>query len=751
MIRTVNDICYEMLMNRNHTTLLNNPQKIKIELGTWEKTKVKNDYKIISVIIVSISIIFMTSITPAYAVFHFWDINEIFSNEDGTIQFIEMSNGVFGQNQQQGQTFTTGSGNVFTFPNNLPSSNTAGRTFLIATQDFKDQTGNPTPDFIIPSNFFNTNGDILNYADADRFTFADGDLPLDGIRSLNDDRTIDVASPTNFAGDTVDPVPDQDPPVLTLPADITVDNDPGQAGAIVTFTATADDNVDGPITPVCIPASGSFFSLGDTTVDCTATDTAGNSASGSFTITVNDAEPPADQDPPVLTLPADITVDNDPGQAGAIVTFTATADDNVDGPITPVCIPASGSFFSLGDTTVDCTATDTAGNSASGSFTITVNDAEPPVPDPASKSFRAKFVGKHADNSFKSTGTYKIDDERFRKIIGMGTYKVSDDGNGDRCKPFAATETLDFGNGNTLDLDISGELCKKRFYERLTGTFDFDGGTGDFEFANGGGDISATITKRYFIARLDGTITSEPPAPKQISLRDIGILQIATHDLVDVDRATGINREDGKLNLSTLFNHGDENIPFNGEIRNRSNLIIFNVGQEFVQFFFDLKDNQGMSKDEAIKKTVEKFHEEFALTFERTFDEPLPEPRGGAVTHTENLAYRTLHDLIPGRIMLGGIEVNAFEQNPTTPLTEEELMQLSAKLDGTYDPELFTIRIPFPPFVIDLFERDSTFATDLGTDFSLEFFLEELKDGSYDKTDEVMKQIRSLISKGLNV
>lgn len=666
MIRIVNDICYEVLTNRNHTILLNNPQKIKKELSTWEKTEVKNSYKAISVIIVSIGIIFMMSTTPAYAVFHFWDINEIFSNEDGTIQFIEMSNSVFGQNQQQDQTFTTGSGSVFTFPNNLPSSATAGRTFLIATQDFANQADNPTPDFIIPSNFFNTSGDTLNYADADRFTFADGDLPLDGIRSLNDDRTIDVASPTNFAGDTVDPVPDPDPPVLTLPDDI--------------------------------------------------------------------------------------TVDNDPGQAGAIVTFTATADDNVDGPITPVCIPASGSFFSLGDTTVDCTATDTAGNSASGSFTITVNDADPPVPDPESKSFRAKFVGKHhADNSFKSTGTYKIGDERFRKIIGMGTYEVLDDGNGDRCKPFAATKTLDFGDRNTLDLDINGELCKKRFYEKLTGTFDFDGGTGDFKFADGGGDISATIGKRYFISRLDGTITLEPPAPKQISLRDIGILQIATHDLVDVDRATGINREDGKLNLSTFFNHGDENIPFNGEIRNRSNIIIFNVGQEFVQFFFDLKDNQGMSKDEAIEKTVEKFHEEYARTFERTFGEPLPEPREGDVTHTENLAYRTLHDLIPGKIMLGGIEVNAFEQNPTTPLTEEELMQLSAKLDGMYDPELFTIRIPFPPFEINLFERDSTFATDLGTDFSLEFFLEELKDGSYDKTDEVMKQIRSLIAKGFNI
>ena len=42
------------------------------------------------------------------------------------------------------------------------------------------------------------------------------------------------------------------------------------------------------------------------------------------------------------------------GPGGAVVTFTATATDTVDGSITPVCTPASGSTFALGPTTVTC-------------------------------------------------------------------------------------------------------------------------------------------------------------------------------------------------------------------------------------------------------------------------------------------------------------------------------------------------------------------------------------------------------------
>src|SRR5262249_9729566 len=54
--------------------------------------------------------------------------------------------------------------------------------------------------------------------------------------------------------------------------------------------------------------------------------------------------------------------------------YTATASDP-DGPLTPQCIPASGSLFPLGTTTVSCTATNRHGNSTSGQFPVTVGAA----------------------------------------------------------------------------------------------------------------------------------------------------------------------------------------------------------------------------------------------------------------------------------------------------------------------------------------------------------------------------------------
>ena len=155
------------------------------------------------------------------------------------------------------------------------------------------------------------------------------------------------------------------PPTITVPANITVAADPGQAGAVVNYpAATATDEEDGTLAPVCSPASGSFFPLGTTTVTCTATDSGTNTASGSFTVTVIDSESP------VLTVPANIEV-NATGPAGAVVTYTASATDNA-GASTVTCVPPSGATFPIGTTTVTCTATDTSSNSVSGSFTVTV-------------------------------------------------------------------------------------------------------------------------------------------------------------------------------------------------------------------------------------------------------------------------------------------------------------------------------------------------------------------------------------------
>ncbi|MBI3328176.1 MAG: HYR domain-containing protein, partial [Nitrospinae bacterium] len=101
------------------------------------------------------------------------------------------------------------------------------------------------------------------------------------------------------------------------------------------------------------------------TVTCSASDTRGNTATGSFTVTV------VDTTPPVLTLPSNIS-EATTSASGKVVTYTATATDAVDGSRPVACTPASGSTFPVGTTTVTCSASDTRGNTATGSFTVTV-------------------------------------------------------------------------------------------------------------------------------------------------------------------------------------------------------------------------------------------------------------------------------------------------------------------------------------------------------------------------------------------
>jgi subtilisin-like proprotein convertase family protein len=150
------------------------------------------------------------------------------------------------------------------------------------------------------------------------------------------------------------------PCTITCPANITKSNDPNQCGAVVTYPAPTTTGTCGTVT--CSPASGSFFPVGTTTVTCSTT--AGPSCT--FTVTVNDTQPP------VITCPANITAAtanvNDPC---TVVNYTTTASDNCPG-VTVVCTPPSGSCFPVGTTTVTCTATDASGNTATCSFTVSV-------------------------------------------------------------------------------------------------------------------------------------------------------------------------------------------------------------------------------------------------------------------------------------------------------------------------------------------------------------------------------------------
>jgi len=142
--------------------------------------------------------------TPAMAASHLWRIHEVFSNSDGTIQFIEMEEccGAMSETQLFGKwILSDATANQFDFPANL-TGNTANRFLLLGTSGYAALPGATTPDYIIPDSFFSTTADTLTYFiyTPATVTFAAGELPLDGINSLNADGTTGTNSPTNYAG-----------------------------------------------------------------------------------------------------------------------------------------------------------------------------------------------------------------------------------------------------------------------------------------------------------------------------------------------------------------------------------------------------------------------------------------------------------------------------------------------------------------------------------------------------------------------
>ena len=193
-------------------------------------------------------------------------------------------------------------------------------------------------------------------------------------------------------------------PVVTVPANATVEAT-SPAGATYAFTASATDNVDGPLAATCTPASGATFTFGATTVSCSATDAHGNTGTASFVLTVSDTTRP------VVTVPANATVEAT-GPTGAPFTFTASATDNINGVVVTTCNPVSGSTFPIGTTTVTCTAADAHGNVGTGSFTVTVTDTTgPSITVPANATVEATGP-TGAAFSFTTSATDTVDGAR---------------------------------------------------------------------------------------------------------------------------------------------------------------------------------------------------------------------------------------------------------------------------------------------------------------------------------------------------
>ena len=139
----------------------------------------------------------------AFADFHLWIINEVYSNTDGTVQFIELTTAAEGQGVLGGHSIisvdATQTQRTLNFSNSLTGT-TANKSVLIATETFASLTG-MTPDYIIENSFVPLTGGSLNFGEgSDVLEFTQSMLPLNGLQSIDSNAQAQTATPTNFLG-----------------------------------------------------------------------------------------------------------------------------------------------------------------------------------------------------------------------------------------------------------------------------------------------------------------------------------------------------------------------------------------------------------------------------------------------------------------------------------------------------------------------------------------------------------------------
>jgi len=118
-----------------------------------------------------------------------------------------------------------------------------------------------------------------------------------------------------------------------------------------------------------------------------------------------------DTTPPKILKPSDVIVDATDSN-GARVTYDVLAIDDTDNIIKPTCRPSSGSIFPIGATKVTCTASDSAGNSASPvSFIVAVNAPAILIPDWIKEVASFWCDDKIDDSSFIEGIQYLIDND----------------------------------------------------------------------------------------------------------------------------------------------------------------------------------------------------------------------------------------------------------------------------------------------------------------------------------------------------
>jgi hypothetical protein len=154
----------------------------------------------------------------AHATFHLWQITQLYSNADGTVQYVELQAYSSGQQYIAGHAISATQGSTthtFTFNRNLdddtanmsdggsiygPMMGTTYKTMLLGTQGFANLNVVP-PDFIIPDGFLFTSNAHVDWGGGVTYdTLAYNALPTDGVKALFRSGVSEMNSPMNFDG-----------------------------------------------------------------------------------------------------------------------------------------------------------------------------------------------------------------------------------------------------------------------------------------------------------------------------------------------------------------------------------------------------------------------------------------------------------------------------------------------------------------------------------------------------------------------
>jgi hypothetical protein len=139
----------------------------------------------------------------AFATFHLFVVDQVFSNADGTVQYIVFLQAPpsIDEHEWKGHVLTSthdGATQRLVYPNDLPSRLTRNKRVLVATQGFAD-LGLVTPDYTMPSGFLGTGAGRIVCCD-DNVNFFYTALPVDGATALDGAKAPTPAVATNFAG-----------------------------------------------------------------------------------------------------------------------------------------------------------------------------------------------------------------------------------------------------------------------------------------------------------------------------------------------------------------------------------------------------------------------------------------------------------------------------------------------------------------------------------------------------------------------